>query len=364
MADSGQKTEQPTERRLQKARQDGQFASSRELVNAIPFLAFVFALGLWGAPAFRGSVQWMRSFLEQSFRGVSGSSILTPAALRTLVLNMVLPAMSPLLYLLAGMALLTLAVQLLLTRFGLAPNRLAPDIGRLSPLKNLGSLARQTLPQFVRALVVLGFTGWAVYRIGQQNWAELLALPSLTVNAAVVRTGRLLLNLLLRGAFLFLLVGAGDYAWQLTRHRKQLRMSKQEIRDEIKEQEGRPEVKARIRRIQRDLLRRKMMQEVPKATAVIVNPTHYAVAIRYQLSGTGDGQQQAPKVIAKGKNYLALRIRQKALDHQVPIVENPPLARSLYSSAEVGQEIPPHLYRAVAEVLAYIFRLMNGRLPG
>ena len=118
-------------------------------------------------------------------------------------------------------------------------------------------------------------------------------------------------------------------------------------------------MKARIRRLQRDVLRRRMMKEVPTATAVIVNPTHFAVAIRYDLD-----TMAAPLVVAKGKNYLALRIREKAIENQVPIIENPPLAQALYKSVEVGQEIPPHLYRAVAEILAYIYRLMNGRLAG
>jgi flagellar biosynthetic protein FlhB len=136
-------------------------------------------------------------------------------------------------------------------------------------------------------------------------------------------------------------------------------MSKQEIKEEIKDLEGNPQMKARIRRLQRDRLRRQMMKEVPKATAVIVNPTHYAVAIRYQMES-----MSAPVVVAKGKNYLALRIRQKATEHEVPIVENPPLAQALYQSVDVGQEIPAHLYRAVAEILAYIFKLMKGKLPG
>jgi flagellar biosynthetic protein FlhB len=111
------------------------------------------------------------------------------------------------------------------------------------------------------------------------------------------------------------------------------------------------------------MARRKMMQAIPTATAVIVNPTHYAVAIHYSMQGA-EGTASAPRVVAKGKNYLAGRIRQKAIEHQVPIVENPPLARALYTSVEVGQEIPGHLYRAVAEILAYIYKLMNGRLPG
>jgi flagellar biosynthetic protein FlhB len=127
----------------------------------------------------------------------------------------------------------------------------------------------------------------------------------------------------------------------------------------MKDIEGNPQMKARIRRLQRERVRRQMMRDVPKATAVVVNPTHFAVAIRYQMESMA-----APVVVAKGKNYLALRIRQKAVEHQVPVVENPPLAQALYKSVDVGQEIPPHLYRAVAEILAYIFKLMNGKLPG
>lgn len=133
-------------------------------------------------------------------------------------------------------------------------------------------------------------------------------------------------------------------------------MSKQEVRDELKQTEGDPQIKWRVRRIQRDLARRNMMHEISKATAVIVNPTHYSVAIRYEMESMA-----APLVLAKGKNYLALRIRQIAMDHQIPIVENQPLAQALYKSADVGQEIPAHLYRAVAEVLAYIFKIMRPR---
>jgi flagellar biosynthesis protein FlhB len=145
----------------------------------------------------------------------------------------------------------------------------------------------------------------------------------------------------------------------MRRHSKDLRMTKQEVREEMKDVEGNPQMKARIRRLQRDRARKQMMKEVPTATAVITNPTHFAVAIRYQIDSMA-----APTVVAKGKNYLAMRIKQKAIDHQVPVVENPPLAQALYKSVDVGQEIPPHLYRAVAEILAYIFKLMNGKLPG
>jgi flagellar biosynthetic protein FlhB len=137
---------------------------------------------------------------------------------------------------------------------------------------------------------------------------------------------------------------------------KDMRMTKQEVRQESKENEGSPLIKGKIRRLQRDFARRRMMHNVATATAIIVNPTHYAVALRY------DHETMAtPQVVAKGKNYLALRIRQRALEHNIPLVENPPLAQALYKSVDVGREIPAHLYRAVAEVLAYIYRLTRAR---
>jgi flagellar biosynthetic protein FlhB len=162
--------------------------------------------------------------------------------------------------------------------------------------------------------------------------------------------------LLWKASFVFMVFGAVDLLRQKRRYTQDLKMSKQEIRDEFKEVEGSPLMKQRIRKLRRDMARRRMMHEVPKATAVIVNPTHYAVALKYDLNSPG-----APRVVAKGRNYLALRIRQKAIDHQVPLIENPPLAQALYKAVDVGQEIPADFYRAVAEVLAYVFKLMNGR---
>ena len=167
------------------------------------------------------------------------------------------------------------------------------------------------------------------------------------------------MDLFWKAAGLFVVFGAVDLFRQMRRYQQDLRMSRQEIREEMKDVEGNPQMKARIRRLQRERARRQMMKDIPKATAVIANPTHFAVAIRYQME-----TMAAPVVLAKGKNYLALRIRQKAVEHEVPVIENPPLAQALYKSVEVGQEIPPHLYRAVAEILAYIFKLMNGKLPG
>jgi flagellar biosynthetic protein FlhB len=163
-------------------------------------------------------------------------------------------------------------------------------------------------------------------------------------------------SVLWQSAAVLVAVGLIDFAQRRRRYHRDLRMSRQDIRDESKEMEGNVQAKAQARRMMRDFVRRRMMSQVPKATAVIVNPTHYAVAIYYAAD-----ECEAPQVLAKGKNYLAARIRATAIKHGVPIVENPPLARSLYRSAEVGQEIPAALYRAVAEVLAYVYRMTNGR---
>jgi flagellar biosynthetic protein FlhB len=208
----------------------------------------------------------------------------------------------------------------------------------------------------LQAMVMLPVFGASVYFLVRDNFTVFLTLPLGSAVSGAVQVGRTLESLLWKASTLFLIFGFVDLFRQKRQYQQDLRMSKQEVRDELKEVEGSQIMKARIRRIRRDMARRRMMHEVPKATAVIVNPTHYAVALKYDMTGLG-----APKVVAKGKNYLALRIRQKAIEAQVPLIENPPLAQALYKSVDVGQEIPTQFYRAVAEILAYVYRLMNGR---
>ena len=171
-----------------------------------------------------------------------------------------------------------------------------------------------------------------------------------------MRIGEAIGSLLWKCAFVLVIFGAIDLMRQNRKMGRQLRMTKQEVRQEMKENEGNPHMKGHIRRLRRQLLRGRMMSAVPTATAIIVNPTHYAVAIKYDPD-----TMVSPVVVAKGKNYLAKLIREKAMKYQVPIVENPPLARALYGSAEVGQQIPLEFYRAVAEILAYLYKMMNRR---
>jgi flagellar biosynthetic protein FlhB len=354
VADSGQRTEKPTQRRLERARREGHFPASREFVSSIQFLGFVALAATFASEWLVGTARLMRRLLRAAF-----STSVTPRGTLALLKEMVLPELAPLIA--GGLALVALVIfaQLSTTRMGISLAKLAPDFKRLNVLSKLRTLPGQNLPLLVQALLLLPLVGAVVWGEVHENLDALVELAWLAPRPAAARIGATLGTLLWRVAGFFLVVGVVDLSWQRHRYKKQLRMSKQEIREEIKEQEGSPHIKMRIRRIQRDLARRHMMKEISKATAVIVNPTHYAVAIRYSIDSGA-----APRVVAKGKNYLAKRIRQKAVEAHIPIVENPPLARALYSSVEVGQEIPSHLYRAVAEILAYIYRLMNGRLPG
>jgi flagellar biosynthetic protein FlhB len=354
MPDKSSKTEQPTQRRLQKAREKGQFPNAREFVSALQFMVF---LGLLGA----GGAQWLAQ-LRQTTRSLFGLAFareLKPEDLTALSHRLFWQNFWPLLVGGAAVAAATLVFRLITTRFGLSLQKLVPDAARFNPFSRLRDLPRQTLPSLFQAIVLLPLFLWAVWVIARDKLDAFLALPLQSVESGCGFLGASLMELFWKAAVVFLGFGAVDLFRQMRRHKQDLRMTKQEIREEMKDIEGNPQMKSRIRRLQRDRARHNMMKEVPKATAVVVNPTHFAVAIRYRMDSI-----TAPLVVAKGKNYLALRIRQRAIEHQVPIIENPPLAQALYKSVDVGQEIPPHLYRAVAEILAYIFKLMNGRLPG
>jgi flagellar biosynthetic protein FlhB len=354
MADKSGQTEQPTQRRLDKARKDGRFLSAKEFVSALQFMVFLFLLSVGGVGWFAGLQQTTRSLFALAFAAELRVEDVTHLAWQ-LFWRQFFPLI------LGGMAVAaaTVGIRLLTTQFGLSFKRLVPDAERFNPLARLKQLPSQNLPALGQALLLLPVFVWAVYAIVSDKLDAFLALPLQSAASGANLISASLMELFWKAAAIFLVFGAVDLFRQIRKHTAELRMSKQEIRDEMKESEGNPQMKQRIRRIQRSRARKRMMQEVPTATAVIVNPTHFAVAIRYEVDSMA-----APLVVAKGKNYLALRIRQKAIDNLVPIIENPPLAQALYKSVDVGQEIPAHLYRAVAEILAYIFKLMNGRLPG
>ena len=349
MADNGERTEKPTKRKVDKSRREGEFASSREFLAAVQFFTFVALVGIGGARFLERMREMARYYLAAAFH-LQLSAHSMAGIYRTSLGHVFMP----LLWMGVCLTGVALAGQLGSTQLGISVQKLAPDLKRLNPLQKIKSLPAQNMASFFQALVFLPLIGFAVYTIARDHMAAFAGLAQEGIVPAVRVVAESIRALLWKAALLFALIGFLDFVRVYRRHNKSLRMSKQEVREEAKETEGNPQMKGRIRRMQRDMARRNMMKDVPKATAVIVNPTHYSVAIRYEMESMA-----APLVLAKGKNYLARRIREIALEHQIPIIENEPLAQALYKSAEVGQEIPAHLYRAVAEVLAYIFKLMH-----
>jgi flagellar biosynthetic protein FlhB len=354
MADRSQQTEKATPRRLQKAREKGDFPAAREFVSAIQFFAFVMLAAEYFPAWVRSVENALRLGLRQSF-----SQSLTAADLIAIISRLSMIVLRPLAILGLGLLAITVLVQMASTNVGFSLARLAPKVDRLNPFRKIRELPANNLVSVFQAIVMIPRMFWLTWSMLRDRMPELLRLPMMPVAAGTAAAGLLLKDAMRKASFVLVLLGAAMLVRERARYNKRLRMSKQELRDESKETDGSPQMKARVRRLQRDLRRRNMMREVAMATAVIVNPTHYAVALRYE-----QGAMAAPCVVAKGKNYLAARIRQRAIENQVPIIENPPLAQALYKSVDVGQEIPAHLYRAVAEILAYIFKLMAKSRPG
>lgn len=354
MASSGgNKTEKPTPQRLKKAREQGQFLSARGMVGAIQFLAIVVLLANLVPQCQKELRLSMAALLERSMTSEIGAGE-WPDLLRSLFLRTLLPLLAS-----GGILLVvTTGTHLGITKMGFSLERLTPKFERFNPMAKLRELPQQNLKSVIEAVLLLAVLALTIHSYFRAYAESFLRLPFQSAPAAAAQIGKSLEDMLWKAAAIFVVFGAIDLFRQYRRHMSKLRMSKEEIKEEHKRTEGDPQMRARIRRLRRDLLRRQMMRKVPEASAVVVNPTHFAVAIRYEME-----TMASPMCIAKGKNWLALRIREIAVHHQVPIIENPPLARALYDSLEVGQAIPPEFYKAVAEILAYIYRLMGRKLP-
>lgn len=351
MADKSNNTEKASPRKLEKAREEGNFPISKDLVSAVQFLMFLSLL------AFGGRLWWFET--RSSFRfalETASFSASTPEEIMQLIRLLMTRMFLPLAKGAALLVAVTMGTHLAITRFGLSTKKFSPSFAKMNPVENFKNLKRHNLGALLQAIVLMLLFGFALKGFLTQKLPYLATLPFMNVEASAERIFGSVDDLLWKAGGVLLVFGAVDLGRQQMRFMKDMRMSKQDVRDESKEMDGNPHVKARLRTLRRGLLRRRMMQDVPTATAVIVNPTHYAVAIRYHPDSMG-----APLVVAKGKNYLALRIRQKALDHHVALIENPPLARALYASVEVGREIPPNFYQAVAEILAYVHRMLGAR---
>lgn len=343
-----ERTEQPSQRRIDQARAEGQVARSRELSTFAVLLAGAGGMWMMGSSLFLQLTALVRTGLTLDTGLAFHSELLLPRLHE--MSSQALLAFLPLLLLLLIAAALS---PLLLNGWLFSLSPLQPDFAKLNPLAGFKRMfAMHGLVELGKAvaksLVVGGVGAWAMWH----NKDAVLLLVTQPVDVAIPHLGQLLLVAFASIMGGMLLIVGVDVPFQLFEHNKRLKMTKEEVRQEAKEAEGDPQVKARIRSMQREMARRRMMAEVPTADVVVTNPTHYAVALRYSESG-----MRAPIVVAKGAHLLAQRIRDIAVEHNVPILEAPPLARALHKHTELGQTIPEALYTAVAEVLAYVYQL-------
>ncbi len=353
-----EKTEPASPRRLEQAREEGQVPQSRELSAFLVLMAGTGALwvaGSWLARRISGTVSQGLTF--------DRAAAFDTAALPTLFLNQAGEALASLGPLLLVLVVAALAGPFMLGGLNFSTKALAPDWSRLDPVKGLGRMfSMHSVGELVKGILKALLVGVVVVWVVLHEKDHLFALIGQPLEAGLHSMGQTILfsTLIIVGS-MFLIVAA-DVPFQLWQYHSKLRMTKEEVRQEMKEMEGDPQLKARIRSQQREIARRRMMAAVPKAQVVVTNPTHFAVALAY------DEKMPAPRVVAKGRGAIAQRIREIAQEHNVPLLEAPPLARALYAHTDLDQTIPPALFRAVAEVMAYVYQLnawlaRGGRAP-
>lgn len=356
-ADSSEKTEKATPKKRKKAREEGQVLQSREMTSAIVLLCMFITLKIFGRYIYEGILEIFKVFFTQSPKMEEFYSIKGVVKLYSQVgiafFKIILPIFA--IALLTGLAMGYAQVGFLFTT-----KTLQVKLNRINPLggfKRIFSLRSLTeLVKSIFKIVVVGLIGFLYLRAEVPNVLKTMDMDVVSIATYIGVTA---INIAIRMCIAILVLGILDFGYQWWEHEKNLKMSKQEIKEEHKQTEGNPEVKSKIKQKQRQMSMMRMMQDISKADVIITNPTHFAVAIKYDIKIS-----DAPMVLAKGQNYIALRIKEKAKENGVEIVENKLLARTLFKTVEVGEKIPPDLYQAVAEVLAFVYGLKNSKKGG
>ncbi len=354
--EGGEKTEEPTSKKLTDARNDGKVAKSKELDNAVGLLLLFVLLqvmmsyvgnGLIGLfDAFYGRISEFVSLNKSGLTGRAVSQILQESIIEMLLI--VLPFFA------AGF-LAMIAINILQVKWKVTTKPLKPNFGKFNPINGMKRLfSKDSLIELIKSLAKIILICWVAYSSIKDNSRNLLLLYDMSLMQAVMLTGSVVINTGMKISMAYFVIAILDYIYQKWKFKDDLKMTKQEVKDEYKNTEGDPQIKGKQRQRMREASQRRMMQDVPNADVVITNPTHYAVALKYDAQ-----KAEAPIVLAKGTDYLALQIKEKAKEAKVEIVENKPLARMLYANVEIGEEIPPELYQTVAEILAAVYRMKN-----
>lgn len=350
----GEKTEAPTPKRREEARRRGQVARSQELSAVVVLLGGLMLLRFAGA----GMVNGLTGLMTGAFLNL-GTEEFTAAGIMGGGSDVMLRVIQILLPFLLGVAVLSIAGNVLQTGPVLSGKPLRPQWSRINPGKGAKRIVgKDGMATFARNLLRMSLVGGVIVWVVRARFPEFSALGNVSAEAGSTRFAAIAFEVLFAGAAMMLVIALLDLLWQRRRFQQQLRMSKQDVRDELKRSEGDPGIRGRMRQLRRDLFNR-MISQVPSATVVVTNPTEIAVALRYDPLS-----DEAPVVVAKGQRLMAQRIREIAREHDIPLWEDRPLAQALYRHSPIGQPIPAHLYQAMAEILAFLFRLRAGLMTG
>lgn len=346
--DGQEKTEEPTSKRKEESRRDGEVPRSKELTTAALLVASGFALLIFG--------EWMATKALELFAfnfSLTRFDVTSHDAMFTHFSSSVWRALWVILPLLIVLFFVAIISQAVIGGWNFTGKALAPKFSKMNPISGLKKIvSKNSLVELAKSVAKIALVVSVSYIIIWGLRAEFAGLGAMPIESAIAKGSYLIIWSFVAISASLIVVVLIDVPWQLHQHNEKLKMTLQEVKDEFKNTEGKPEVKSRIRRMQMEMAQRRMMSDVPDADVVITNPTHYAVALKYDESGNA-----APTVLAKGSDHLASKIREIADHYQIPVLQLPPLTRAIYYSTEIGEEIPQALYMAVAQVLAYVFQM-------
>ncbi len=354
----GEKTEPATSKKLQDARNEGQVAKSQELNSALSLIALFIMLKIFisyiGDNLFQIFALIYNKIPDIIDESIGGMTPYLAAMVVNNTLIVILKILAPVFIIGFLVALLSNIFQV---GWKVTGKPMKPKFSKMNPLSGFKRIiSKDSMFELLKSIAKVGVITYVAYTSIRGHQDELFLVYDIPLLQVVLLVGSIVLDTGLKISMVYLVLGIADWFYQKHKFKEELKMTKQEVKDEYKNTEGNPEIKGRQRSRMREASQRRMMQNLPSADVVITNPTHYAVAIRYDAS-----QYSAPIVVAKGEDFLAMKIKDAAKEHQIEIVENKPLARMLYANVDVGEEVPPELYQAVAEVLAFVYSLRENR---
>ena len=348
---AGEKTEKATPKKRRDERKKGNVFLSKDAVTAVSLIASFYALKVFASTIFTGVQDLVRRYI--SLAGTT--EVFASSDIATTFTDLGLVFLKCAMPLVLVSALVAVVVTMAQTKMLFSPKAFAPKFNRINPLNGIKKMfSMRAIVELLKSLFKIVVLLYVVYTVLIDEVVTLPTLIDMTPVSAINKTGEIIMDVVLKSGIAFVFLAAADYLYQWWDYEKNMKMSKQEIKDEYKQIEGNPQIKGRQRNLQQQRSRQRMMQNVPEADVVIRNPTHFAVALKFDRD-----KDRAPRVVAKGMDQLALRIVKVAEENDVYVTEDKPLARALYDAVEVGDEIPEEFYKAIAKILAFVYNLKN-----